>query len=417
MGNNEFEACELKKRNKKGAFKAVLISCIVTFILTAVLVVKISKNPFFNSVVLNGYNNVSSEVSAYLDAVFLYETDEEKMAYGACKGMVEALGDPYTKYLSPEEFEEYLNDGAGNYIGIGVVFTISENGEIFVVGAYPDSPGSEAGLESGDVLVSVDSKPANSENYDEIISYIRGEHISIYERENTSFELEYLRADENGNKKSHKVSMKRRKIHVNSIASEMKDNKIGYVSVSAFNKNTHEEFCEAYDELLEKGMRELIIDLRDNGGGDFNVAVEMAGYFVEDNSLVVYTVDKNDKKKEYYSKEKRCDIKPVILINGHSASASEVFTAALRDNNAARAIVGEKSFGKGITQNVYEMKNGGGLIVTVDTYYTPSNDKIHEKGIEPTDIVEIDEKYKSYPVGLYTAEIDKQLRYAIDMLK
>lgn len=355
-GNNLFEEKEqiedsekIEKKKKKEKSKIaviVLLSCILTFIATSFLSSIYHKNPIIMSITSDGYSDVSREVMAYIDNVFLYDVDEEKMAYGACKGMVEALGDEYTRYLPPEEFEEFMNDGAGDYIGIGVVFSVNEQNEIFVVGTYPDTPGSRAGLKSGDVLETVDSTPCTIDNYEEMIDYIRGEHISIYERENTSVEFEYSRKDVNGKKETNKVVLNREKIHVNSVSSEMKDDKIGYIAVDSFNKSTHTEFCEAYDKLVSEGMEELIIDLRDNGGGDFEVAVEMAGYFLEDESLVVYTIDKNNKKVEHFSQKKKYDIKPVILINSRTASASEVFCAAMKDYGAAKEIVGEKKLWK-----------------------------------------------------------------------
>lgn len=420
-----YEYCANYDKKKKFPTKVVVITAASTFILTILLAVilifassaLVDKFPILSSIFSSGSSTVEREVRAYINSSFMYDIDEDAVNYGAAKGMVEALGDPYTRYLPPDEFAEYLNDSQGNYIGIGIIFTLNENNEIMVVGSYPGSPGEEAGIKSGDILLSVDGKECTTENYNESISYIRGEHIDIKERENTDFELEYLRRDTDGTENTYTVTLTRKSIHVNSVSSEMIDEKIGYIAISSFNTKTHDEFAEACDKLIEKGMEELIIDLRDNGGGDFNVVIEMAGWFLDDNSLVVYTEDKNGYKQEHFSDKNKYSIKPVILINGSSASASEVFCGALRDHEKVTAIVGSQSFGKGITQNVYSMMSGGGLIVTVDTYYTPDGDSIHKKGITPTDSVEIQSPYNEYPASYYTEEIDTQKAYAINLLR
>lgn len=416
----------INKRPKRTyTSKAIVYTVLITFAVTSFLsygffslkAAAVRNIPLLSSMTAQDHKDVSNEVYSYLKSTYLYDIDDEKLDYGAAKGMVEALGDPYTRYLPPDDFAEYLNDGAGNYIGVGIIFTLNDKNEIMVAGTYPGSPGEKAQIKSGDILLSVDSKPCSKDNYEEIVSYIRGEQIDLSQREGSSFDIEYQRKNEDGTEEKHSATLTRQTIHVNSITSKMLDENIGYIAVSSFTNTANEEFFAACDELLSKGMKDLIIDLRDNGGGDFNVAIDMAGAFLPDKSLVVYTVDKNQKKKEYFSDKQKYSVKPVILVNGNSASASEVFTAALKDNNAARAIVGTKTYGKGITQNVYQMRSGGGLVVTVDTYYTPNGTSIHKTGITPTDEVQIAQPYDKYPASYYTDEIDTQKQKAIEILK
>lgn len=422
---NENKDFQEDKNNQKRKFtsKSIAFTVLITFAFTLFVsygfftlrTSAVRHIPLFSSISAKNSSDIVNEVYSYISSSFLYDIDEEKLNYGAAKGMVQALNDPYTKYLSPDEFAEYLNDGAGNYIGVGIVFMLNDKNEITVVGTYPDSPGERAGIKSGDILISVDSTKCTSDNYDESVSYIRGEHIDLKDRAGSSFNIEYIRPSES--EEIHTVSLTRSNIHVNSVTSKMVNDATGYISVSSFTSTADIEFFEACDSLTAQGMKNLIIDLRDNGGGDFNVAVNMAGAFLDDNSLVVSTVDKNGRKKEYFSEQRKYSYRPVILINENTASASEVFTAALSDHNAVTDIVGTKSFGKGITQNVYQMKSGGGLIVTVDTYYTPNGTSIHQTGIEPTICVEISSPYNEYPVSYYADEIDIQKQKAVEIFK
>lgn len=431
--NNENEQIEQIEQNeqptkiKKRTYtsKTVALFVLVTFAATlfvsyGLFSVKhaVTRNiPLISALTAKDHNDVTNEVYAYLKSSYLYDIDDEKLDYGAAKGMVEALGDHYTRYLPPDEFAEYLNDGAGNYIGVGIIFTLNENNEIMVVGTYENSPGYEAGIKSGDILISVDDTKCTADNYEECVSYIRGEHIDLSKREGSTFNLGYLRRSSDGSEQTNTATLTRKTIHVNSVSAKMIDETTGYISVSSFTSTADKEFFNACDDLCAQGMQNLIIDLRDNGGGDFNVAINMAGAFLDDNSLVVYTVDKDGDKKEYYSEKRKYSFKPIILVNGGSASASEVFTAALRDHNATTQIVGQKTYGKGITQNVYQMKSGGGLIVTVDTYYTPNGESIHKSGITPTVEVEIPAPYNDYPASYYTDEIDTQKQKAIELFK
>ncbi len=408
--NIKFEST-LKPKRKLPLKTIITASVIVVLLIITLLVTPFIVKKFFKIPL-----TPTNEVRAYINSFYLYDINDDDLKYGAAKGMVEALGDPYTRYLTPDEFEEYKNSAKGDYIGIGVVFTLNDDG-VTVAGTFPGSPGEKSGLKIGDILISADDKECNKDTYEDIVSYIRGEHINITERENTSVDLKCKRQNLDGSKEIFIATLKREAIHTQSVTSQMEDDKIGYIKISSFNTDTHNEFDEAYKNLLSSGMKKLIIDLRDNGGGNFDVVRTIAGKFLEDNSLVVYTVDKNENTRKLYSDKKEYEINPVILINSGSASASEIFTAALRDHKKSTAIIGTRSFGKGVTQSVFSMKSGGGLIITVDKYYTPNGDTIHEKGITPTDIVEIEPPYDQFPAAYYTAEIDTQKAYALNLLK
>ena len=410
---NNFCTTDTTIKKKKSPLKAIITVLVITFML---LIITLLVTPFVANKFFKAPLTPANEVLAYIKTFYLYDANNKDLEYGAAKGIVEALGDPYTRYLTPDEFKEYKNSAKGDYIGIGVVFTLNED-TASVAGTFPDSPGEKAGLQIGDILISADDKEYNKDTYEDIVSYIRGEQINITERENTSVALKFKRINSDGSEEIFTSTLTREAIHTQSVTSQMEDDKIGYIKISSFNTDTHNEFDEAYKSLLDSGMEKLIIDLRDNGGGDFSVVKTIAGKFLEDNSLVVYTVDKNQDTRKLYSDVKEYEINPVILINGNSASASEIFTAALRDHKKTSAIVGTKSFGKGVTQSVFSMKSGGGLIITVDEYFTPNGDSIHEKGITPTDVVEIESPYDQFPAVYYTEEIDTQKAYALNLLR
>ncbi len=401
-----------KEKKNKSKVLAIVLSCVLTFFVTAIFFSFIVFSVIIPSLFPKTQNAVVSEALSYINSLYLYDVDFEDLKYGSAKGMVEALNDPFTTYLTPDEFTEYMQDSQGNYIGIGVVFTLSEEGKITVAEVYPDSPGMKAGLLPGDILTHVDKQEAKTENYNESIELIKGTHIDIDEREGTEVLLTVLR---NGEEKN--ISVTRGSVHIKSVNESIISDGIGYIKISSFDTATFEEFDTSYNSLLEKRMTSLIIDLRDNGGGSFSAAIQMAGGFLEEDSLVVYTTNKKGDKKEYKSNEQRYFIKPVILVNSNSASASEVFTGALRDHDMVTEIVGTKTYGKGITQSVIPLISGGGLILTTENYYTPSGDEIHKKGINPTCEVKIKEEFSSYPVSMYTDEIDTQKAFAINLLK
>lgn len=400
------------EKKHKSKVLAIVLSCVLTFIVTLLIFSIITFSFIIPSLFSGTQNAVVSEVQSYINSLYLYDVNFEELKYGSAKGMVEALNDPFTTYLTPDEFTEYMQDSQGNYIGIGVVFTLSEEGEITVAEVYPDTPGMKAGILAGDILTHVDKKEANEDNYNESIELIKGTHIDIDEREGTEVLLTVLR---NGEEKN--ITVTRGSVHIKSVNETMLTDSIGYIKISSFDIATFEEFDQSYNALLEKGMTSLIIDLRDNGGGSFSAAIQMAGGFLKEDSLVVYTTNKKGDKKEYTSEEQRYFIKPVILVNSNSASASEVFTASLRDHNMLTEIVGTKTYGKGITQSVIPLMSGGGLILTTENYYTPNGDEIHKKGIIPTCEIKIEEPFDLYPVSMYTDEIDTQKAFAINLLK
>ena len=349
------------------------------------------------------------EVAAHLDDFFFSDATQDDLIYGAAKGMVDSVGDPYTRYFTPDEFTEYMNGTIGKYVGVGLVLSSTEDDELIVVAPYEGSPGAEAGVLPGDIILAVDGNPVNGLMLDDAAKHLRGEHLD--DPEGQSVVVTFVRGDGD----PFEVTLVREEIDKTTVRAEMMDDGIGYIRISEFDGDTDEEFKEKLEELRAQGMQKMVLDLRDNPGGDFNTSCRIAGEFIEKGEIITYTMNKKEKRQDYKSKGKTIDMPMVVLINGGSASASEVLCGALRDHGCALAIIGTTSFGKGITQSIFYLVNGGGMSITVDKYYTPAGECIHEVGITPDTIVELPEDLNKLSSQL-TYEEDLQLQKAVEVL-
>ena len=332
---------------------------------------------------------------------FLFDEDMNKVSEGIYKGLVSGLEDPYSVYYTEDEFNALMEESSGNYCGIGAMVQKNvETGLVSVVKVFKNSPAEEAGLKAGDVLYKVGDMEITGLDLDTLVrTYIRGE-------EGTTVDLTVLRGDEHDKVELH---ITRRAIEAETVEYKMLENNIGYISVSEFDQPTYNQFKTAIDELQSDGMKGLVIDLRDNPGGLLDTVVDMLDYMLPD-GLLVYTADKNGNGDKYYSDDgHQVDIPLVVLVNGNSASASEVFTGAIKDFKWG-TIIGTQTFGKGIVQDILPLGDGSGLKITVAHYYTPSGFDLHGKGITPDIEVELDE------TAVYGEDSDNQLKAAIEKL-
>lgn len=403
-------------QKSKIAWTAV-ISVVATFLLTSVLYLTagsgiIGRLLNTGSTARDGFTSpLLDEVKTYLDTFYMGETDEQQMYYYAAKGMAASTEDPYTRYYSPTEFKEYMDSNIGAYVGVGIVLSATQDtNELVVVMPYEGAPGDKAGVLPGDIITAIDGKPYTGDDLDEAADTMRGSDLQ--NAEGTQVTLT-LRRDGG---EPFDVVLTREEVHLKTVSAKMLEGDVGYMRIISFDGDTDVEVEEALQPLLDSGMKKLVLDLRDNGGGDYNTACGVAGKFLDEGKLIVYTEDKNGKRKDEYASGKMTDCELVILINGGSASASEVVTGALDGNNRAKAIVGTKSYGKGITQNVYPLKNGGGMSITVDYYYTPTGECIHKKGIEPDYVVPLGENEEK-PSTTLTYEEDLQLQKAVELFR
>ena len=340
---------------------------------------------------LNAYNfNLVKQV---IDEHYLFDKEDIDFEAGMIKGYVGALGDPYTVYYTPSEYEELVSSMAGHFYGIGVQVQPQTNGLIEIVKVFENGSAYENGLQPGDIFYRVNGEDITTLDSEIVTARIKGE-------EGTTVDLTVYRPSTN---EYIDVTCERKLVSYQTFAYEMMDNNIGYITMSSFDEDTSDRFKKAYEDLSTQGMKALILDLRNNGGGYMNTAVEILDYLLPEGTLV-FDKDKNGEGTTYTSDENAAlDVPMVVLVNGYSASASEIVTGTLKEYNAA-TVIGEKTFGKGIVQTLVPMIDGSALKITVSYYYLPSGECIHKTGIEP-DIEITNEENK-----------DNQLEKAMEVL-
>ncbi len=355
--------------------------------------------------------NKADIINMYLDNTYLYDYDKKKMTDEALTAYVDALDEPYTHYYPADEFSTYIQSTEESYIGIGVVVGINDNNEIEVVAPFEDSAAYEAGVLPGDILKAVEGVRYTGEQMSEAIDKIKsgkkGTSVTItFERDGKEFDL----------------TIERREISSDSVVSEMLDDNIGYIRISAFNiqdsegtKSTYSEFAEEVKKLQDEGMERMIIDLRDNPGGVLTEVQSIADMLVGEGAIM-YVESKNGERETLHSDKNELNIPMAVLINENSASASEVLTGALKDYDKA-VIVGKKSYGKGIVQTIFPLPGGSGLSMTTARYFTPSGVCIHDIGIEPDIDVDAPEEYADTYAALIPHDDDTQLQKAIEAVK
>lgn len=352
---------------------------------------------------LNRITKKITTLQQIIDKYYLFDEDTTKVEDWIYKGMMYGLNDPYTTYYTAEEYQKLTEDTEGEYHGIGVM--ISQNrttGIITVIKVFKDTPAAEAGMRPGDVLYKVGDMEVTGMDMDILVKdYIKG-------IDGSEVALTVFRQDEG---EYVDLKMERRNVTVQTVEYQMLEDRVGYVAVSQFDVVTADQFKAAVDDLEKQGMKKLLVDLRNNPGGVLDAVVDMLDYILPDDliiegdkdlvrtnteaTLLVYMADKNGKGgQEYASDGHSLDIPMAVLVNGESASASEVFTGAMKDYGRA-TVVGTKTFGKGIVQNLIPLDNGTAIKMTTAHYYTPSGFDLHGKGIEPDVEVELNEELKN----------------------
>lgn len=334
---------------------------------------------------------------------YLYEVSDEDLRDGELKGMVAALKDPYSEYLTEEDLKEMNQETSGSFYGIGFTVYKNENNQIEVVSPIKDTPADRSGIKSKDIVVKVNGKNYTGDEMKEAIKVIKGEkgskvHLTIY-RPST--------------KKTLEMDVERAEIKIETVISHKIEN-LGYIGIIQFNDHTDEEFKTHLDELKKQNVKGLIIDLRGNPGGTVSSVVKIADMLLPEGTLVS-AKDKNHKIVfEYKSDKDQYDKPIVVLINEGSASASEILSGAIKDFNRGK-LVGVKSFGKGIVQTVFPFQDGTGVKLTTSEYFTPSGENIHNIGIKPDIEVKLKDDVKG--IGYEYLKEDTQLQKAIEVLK
>lgn len=337
-----------------------------------------------------------------VDDYYLNEIDDISFADGIYKGFIASLGDPYSTYYTADEYKALLESSSGVYYGIGAsVNQDVKTGIITIVKPFKDGPAYKAGLLPGDIIARVDGEEVTGLDLFEVVSRIKGP-------EGTSVKISVIRDGE-----TLEVKITRGKVENPTIEYQMLDNKIGYIIISEFDDVTVGQFKKAVDELEAQGMKSLIVDVRNNPGGLLDSVVNVLDRLLPP-GLVVYTQDKYNKRETELARDyKKINVPMAVLINGNSASASEIFAGTLQDYEVA-TIIGTTSFGKGIVQKVIPLSDGTAVKLTVSKYYTPKGRNIHGTGIKPDIEVELDKEWQNQlnvPI-----EKDNQLQEAIKLL-
>lgn len=345
----------------------------------------------------------TGEIEALINAYYLDEIDGQQVEDTMYTGMVAGLDDPYSVYYSKEELESMEEATAGEYSGIGATLSQDpETKEISVVSCFTGTPAEEAGLLPGDVITGWNGSSVSDMELSELVSKIKtdpDEHLTLsIERDGEELEVE----------------LTRRAVKIPTVEYEMLEEQIGYIRLLEFDEVTAQQFEDAMSDLESQGMEKLIIDVRNNPGGVLQTVCDMLDQLLPE-GMIVYTEDKNGKRTEYTSDEEHQFTKPlVVLVNGNSASASEIFAGAVQDYGIG-TIVGTTTFGKGIVQKIFYLSDGTGLKLTVAKYYTPKGHDIHKKGIRPDVEVELDEVLQNQ--SSISHEEDNQLQKAISVLQ
>ncbi len=353
------------------------------------------------------YQDIASELSKYkrlIDKYFLGDVDEEKLKEGAIKGYIEGLDDQYTEYISKDDMKDYLEDATGNFVGIGIYMTKdADANKIMVLSPIKGGPAEKAGILPGDYIVGVDDVTYTAEDMSVAANKIKGEVGS-------SVKIEILR-----NSETKTFEITRENIKVNPVEGQVLENNIGYIEFSSFDDGTADDFKAKYEELEKQGIKSLVIDLRNNGGGIVSEALQIADYILEKDDVILYEVDKNNKEEIKKSENDPIINMPIVLLtNGNTASSSEILAGALKDHGKAK-IVGTKTYGKGVIQQLLTLPDGSGLKITSEEYLTPNKTKINKIGIEPDEKVELPDTVKN--VLTIEQKDDTQLQKAIEILK
>ncbi len=335
----------------------------------------------------------------------IYEVDDEEFSDLLSTVAAESVKDPYTRYLNKFEYKQYIDSVSSSYVGIGVVLAVdAQSTKVVVLECVENGSAANAGILPGDMFVKVDDIEVTGESLDKAITYIKEKEPGTTVK---------VTVERDGNEMVYDVAVDT--VQIVTVSGQMLNNDIGYIKIDNFEgtydkeaKDSYDYFMEQVNTLRDEGMTKMIIDLRNNPGGELGVVSAITDEFL-DEGIITYTEDKQGEKEYLYARDGSISYPLVIITNGASASASEVFTGALKDNNRAK-VVGEKTFGKGIVQTAYPFADGSGMSVTIARYFTPSGECIHGIGIEPD--IECKLPEGKTPAD-YTVETDPQIKAAI----
>lgn len=342
------------------------------------------------------------QIEEMLDTYYVEDYDKELAEELMYTGLVAGVGDPYTYYLSADSLAEQVEKNSGHFVGIGVEIYAGDDGYIVVSSVTPGGPAEAAGILAEDKITEVDGESITGKTAADVSALVKGEEgtdvtLTIF-RESTGEVLE--------------KTVTRQDIQVQTVSWRMMDDNIGYISITNFRENTHNQFKEALDTLEAEGMEKLVLDLRNNTGGLVKSAHEIGEELLPE-GIMVYTMDKEGNREDTLCDDVYNDVPMVVLVNGNSASAAEILAGAIQVTGRGE-LIGTTTFGKGLVQRLFTLPDGSGLNVTIQKYYTPNGTSIHGVGITPDYEVELPEEYAQQTN--IPAEADTQLQKAVEVL-
>lgn len=318
------------------------------------------------------------KVKAFIENFYVkVPVDQEKLYEGALKGMVDSLGDPHSTYMDKKFYEYFTRSIEGNFVGVGIVFTMKDN-KVLIIAPIEDGPSAKAGVKAGEFIVGINGKPVSGLNSNDIVALLKGEKGT-----KVTMTIE----SKTGGKRD--ITVVRDTVKLESVRSKMLEDKIGYIRIASFDENTGEDFEKAYAKLEKEGMKSTILDLRSNPGGLLTEAVRVAKELVP-KGIIVSEVYNDGARDVNYSHLEKVRHPLAVLVDGGSASASEIVSGAIKDTNSGE-IIGTQTFGKGTVQTYFPLSSNTGAKITIAKYYTPNNISIDGVGIKPDIVVEADD--------------------------
>lgn len=400
-----------RKKKSQGFASGMIIGAVSAFMAVILLILSVSAvciakgyihigvngDVYIQSDAVTDSDGIGSEVEGKLNAIdsvlesfYFGDVDDETAKDNIYKAYLSSYGDKYTMYYTADEYKALKESTNGKFYGIGAVCQLSGEGGVLLVDVYDNGAGYQAGLRSGDRVVNVDGRDITDMELSSAVALIKGD-------KGTSVTLEVIRGTERLT-----FSAVRDAVEAKTVSYTLLDNNIGYLSISQFEEVTTKQFKAAVEDLQSQGMKGLVIDIRNNPGGLLDMVVGMLKYMLPD-GLIVYTEDKQGNRKEYKGQDNdEFNLPLAVIVNGNSASASEIFAGAIQDYGKG-TIIGTQTYGKGIVQTVKPLTDGSAIKFTIAKYFTPKGQDIHGKGVTPDMVVEYDTD----------ADVDTQLDAAI----
>mgnify|MGYP004477877537 FL=1 len=393
MQNNEFK-------------KGIAVGVAATLVVTGAGFAGYQKIMFPKGSALSDTKTVQklNYLESLIDEEYLDEKDEDSLREGLYAGLMSGLNDPYSTYYTAEQYKELNTSNEGSYVGIGAVLQKDKDGGAKIVQLYEGGSGEQAGLKKGDVLKAIDGEDVTEKETADIAAMIK-------ESDKDSVTLTVQRAEQ---KETLDIKVEIRDVEIQTVSHEMLDDETGYIRISEFSEVTSNQYKKAFEDLQDKGIKKLVVDLRDNPGGLLNAVCDVLRQILPE-GLIVYTEDKNGKKEE-----EKCDGKNelnmplAVLVNGSSASASEIFAGAVKDYGIG-TIVGTTTYGKGVVQTIQPLGDGSAVKITIAKYFTPKGNDINKKGITPDVEAELAEDSTDWTE--LTHEEDTQLQAALKEIR